>query len=114
MRRTFWWRVLVNAVALWLIARWLVPGLEFSSDLAILVAGAVLGVVNTLVRPLFIILSLPLNLLTLGLFTFIINGIMLHITAWLSPGFAVHGFWTGVWAAMLLSLFGAIVNRITD
>ncbi len=112
MKHKFWWRVVVNAAALYVISRWLVQGLIFESQVSILLAGLVLGVVNALVRPLFIILSLPFNLLSLGLFTLVINGFMLTITAWLVPGFSLAGFGTAIWSAVLLSLFGAVVNAL--
>ncbi|MGI6357979.1 MAG: phage holin family protein [Bacillota bacterium] len=112
MKNKFWWRVVVNAAALYVISRWLVAGLVFRSQVSILLAGLVLGVVNALIRPLFIILSLPFNLLSLGLFTLVINGFMLTITAWLVPGFAIIGFGTATWSAILLSLFGVLVNAL--
>lgn len=113
MKHKFWWRVVVNAAALYLVSQYLVPGLQFPGGaVAVLLAGLVLGVVNSMIRPLFVILSLPLNLLTVGLFTLIVNGFMLKITSWLVPGFFVSGFWTAVWAAILLSLFGALVNGL--
>lgn len=112
LKKNFWWRVLINAAALYLIARYAVGGLRFTGPISILVAGFVLGVVNALIRPLFVILALPFSLLTLGLFTFIVNGFMLKITSWLVPGFSIDGFFTAVWASILLSLFSAVVNSL--
>lgn len=112
LRKNFWWRVLINAAALYLISQYLVPRVHFSNPVAVLVAGLVLGIVNALIRPLFVILALPFSLLTLGLFTFIVNGFMLKITSWLVPGFAISGFFTAVWASILLSLFSALVNGL--
>lgn len=112
MKRNFWWRVLVNAAALYVIARYLVGGVYFNNTLSILVAGLVLGVVNACIRPLFVILALPFSLITLGLFTFIVNGFMLKITSWLVPGFAIAGFFRAVWVSILLSLFSALVNGL--
>lgn len=112
MKKNFWWRVVVNAAALYLIAQYVVSGLHFTSYISILLAGFVLGVVNALIRPLFVILALPFSLLTLGLFTFIVNGFMLKITSWFVPGFSISGFFTAVWASILLSLFSTLVNSL--
>lgn len=112
MRRRFAWKVLVNAAALYVIARFLVPGVYFDSELTIIIAGLVLGIVNALIRPIFVILLLPFTLLTLGLFTFVVNGFMLRITTWLVPGFSIPGFWTTVWVSMLMSLLSTLVNSL--
>lgn len=113
MRRSFAWDVLVNAAALYLIARYLVPGVWYSSELAIIVTALVLGVFNAIIRPIFVILTLPFNLLTFGLFTLVVNGLMLKFASWFVPGFSIPGFWTTVWVSMLMSLFGAVVNTLT-
>ena len=112
MRRSFAGDVLVNAAALYVIARYLVPGVYFSSELAIIVTALVLGVFNALIRPIFVILTLPFTLITLGLFTFVINGLMLKFATWFVPGFSIPGFWTTVWVSMLMSLLGALVNSL--
>lgn len=112
LKKNFWWRVIVNAAALYLIARYAVSGLHFANPASILLAGFVLGVVNALIRPLFVILALPFSLLTLGLFTFIVNGFMLKITSWLVPGFSISGFFAAVWTSILLSLFSAVVGSL--
>ncbi len=112
MRRNFAWDVLVNAAALYVIARYLVPGVFFTSELAIIVTALVLGVINALIRPIFVILTLPFNLVTFGLFTFVVNGLMLKFATWFVPGFSIPGFWTTVWVSMLMSLLGALVNSL--
>jgi len=100
----FLWRVIFNAVGLWVVTEYLVPGIHVASTEALLIAALVLGVVNAIIRPIVIILSLPLNILTLGLLTLIINGLMLSITAGLVPGFGIASFWTATWGAILLSI----------
>ena len=112
MRRNFAWDVLVNAAALYVIARYLVPGVFFTSELAIIFTALVLGVINALIRPIFVILTLPFNLVTFGLFTFVVNGLMLKFATWFVPGFSIPGFWTTVWVSMLMSLLGALVNSL--
>jgi putative membrane protein len=97
--------IAVNALAL--LATTVVPGISFSGSwLRLLGAGAILGLFNAVVRPLAIFLSIPALLLTLGLFYFVLNGILLWLAAKLIPGYAV----SGILAGMLGSLVIAIVN----
>lgn len=97
--------LIVNGVAV-VIAAYLLPGVELSNFVAAIVVGVVIGVLNALLRPILIILTLPINILTLGLFTFVINALIVLVTSALVPGFRVENFW---WA-MLFSLVLAIVN----
>jgi putative membrane protein len=103
---------LLNAAALW-IAAWLLPGLDFrGSALDLLLVAAVFGVVNSLLRPILTVLTCPLIVLTLGLFTLVINALMLLVTGWVSArwdlGFTVSGFW----AAFLGGLVVGIVSLL--
>jgi putative membrane protein len=102
-------RWLVNAGALWLIA-YAIEGIEVSGPLAAIIAAAVLGIINAILRPILILLTLPINLLTLGLFTFIINGGMLYLAGTLVRGFEVHGFWAAVFGALILSIVSALTT----
>ncbi|HTP42484.1 MAG TPA: phage holin family protein [Nitrospiria bacterium] len=102
-------RWIVNAGALWLIA-FVIKGIEVQSFLSALVAAAVLGVINAILRPIFILLTLPINLLTLGLFTFLLNGFMLYLAGTLVRGFEVHGFWAPVFGALILSIVSALTT----
>ncbi|MEW6047535.1 MAG: phage holin family protein [Bacillota bacterium] len=99
-------RWLINGVALLLVAK-LVGGIQVGGVFAALVAAAILGLVNAFIRPLLIVLTLPINIVTLGLFTFVVNALMLWLTAGLVPGFNVHGFWAALWGSILLSLVSA-------
>ena len=96
-------RVLINALAIYFTAA-IVPGIELSSAMAALGAGLVLGLVNAVVRPILILLTLPFTLLTLGLFLFVLNGLCLWLTSLLVKGFEVHGFWAAVFGAILVSV----------
>src|SRR5215468_60510 len=96
-------RVLMNALAIYFAAA-IVPGIELSGALAALGSGLVLGLVNAVVRPILIILTLPFTLLTLGLFLFVLNGLCLWLTSLLVKGFEVHGFWAAVFGALLVSV----------
>ena len=109
--KSFLVRWLINAIAI-LLATYLIPGIEVSDPWAILAAAALLGVLNALIRPLFILLTLPINILTLGLFTLIINGLLLWMVSWLIKGFFIQGFWVAVLGALVISLFSWLINRL--
>jgi putative membrane protein len=99
---------LFNAIALW-VAAYLLPGLGFNGTLLnLILVAAVFGVVNSLLRPLLTVLTCPLIVLTLGLFTLVINAIMLLVTGWLSArwnlGFTVAGFWPAFWGGLVIGL----------
>jgi putative membrane protein len=96
-------RVLVNALAIYLAAA-VVPGVEITGVLAALVAGLVFGLVNAFVRPVLLVLTLPLTLLTLGLFLFVLNAFCFWLTSVLVKGFDVHGFWAALFGALLVSV----------
>jgi putative membrane protein len=102
-------RWLVNAAALLLVA-YLYPGVQVDSFVAALLAALVLGLVNAIVRPLLVVLTLPVTLLTLGLFLFVINALLFWLVAELVQGFAVGGFW----AALLGSVLYSIVTLLTS
>jgi len=101
-------RLLVNAAALW-VATQLVPGVAYSGGpLPMLAVALVFGVVNAILRPIAIVLTFPLLIVTLGLFTFVINGVMLWLTSSLSDalglGFHVSGFWAAFWGALVVTV----------
>jgi putative membrane protein len=102
-------RALVNALAIFFAAA-VVPGVEISGLLAALGAGLVFGLINAVVRPILLILTLPLTLLTLGLFLFVLNGFCFWLTSVLVKGFEVHGFWAAVFGALLVSLASWLVT----
>jgi putative membrane protein len=82
----------------------LLSGLTFDTPSKLVLAAIVLGVVNAVVRPLAFILTLPLTVLTLGLFLLVLNAGMVGLVAWMVPGFQISGFWTAVGAALIVSL----------
>jgi len=104
-------RLLLNGIAI-IVAAYLLPGLHIDGPFAALVAGVILGLVNALIRPVLFVLTLPLTLVTLGLFIFILNAICFALTAWVVPGFSVDGFWWAVLGALLVSLVSWILNRL--
>jgi putative membrane protein len=102
-------RWMVNAAALLLVA-YLYPGVQVTSFLAALGAALVLGLVNAVIRPLLVLLTLPVTILTLGLFLFVINALMFWLAAEMVPGFAVAGFL----AALLGSLLYSLITLVTS
>ena len=102
---------LINAVALIAVA-YLMPSVTISSFGAALVAALVLGLVNAVVRPALILLTLPVTVLTLGLFIFVLNGLLFWaVGSWLE-GFAVGGFWSGVLGAILFSIVSWVLSAL--
>jgi len=102
-------RVLVNALAIWLATE-IVPGLAVRRAATVLVAAMVLGLVNAIVRPVLLVLTLPLTLVTLGLFLFVLNALCLWLTSAIVPGFEVRGFWAAFWGALVISAVSWVVN----
>ena len=94
----------LNALALVAVANF-VPGIRVDGFTAAFIAAFVLGLVNTLIRPIFLVLTLPVTLLTLGLFIFVINGLMFWFAGSILRGFVVESFWSGVLGAVLYSIF---------
>jgi putative membrane protein len=101
------WLVLTAAV---LAASWLLDGIRVDSLLSAVLAAATLGILNAFLRPLIILLTLPVNILTLGLFTFVINALMLQIVSEVIPGFTVRGFWTAVFGALIIGVVSWLLN----
>lgn len=102
-------RWIINTLALLLVAN-LVPGFFYESWVTLAIAAAVLGLLNAIVRPILYLLTLPITVLTLGLFLLILNAIMLKLTAGLVPGFEIRGFGWAILGAALLSLVSMITN----
>ncbi|MDD2685083.1 MAG: phage holin family protein [Gallionella sp.] len=102
MRLLLLW--VLNAVALLAVTNF-VPGIHLDGFVDALIAALVLGLVNTLIRPLLLLLTLPVTLLTLGLFIFVINGLLFWFVGSVLKGFVVDGFWFGVFGAVLYSIF---------
>ena len=95
-------RVLINAAALWVAAS-LIPGITLRDLRYTLLAALVLGLINAIVRPVLIFLTLPITLMTLGLFIFVLNAFCLWLTSRLVPGFEVHGFGAAFLGALVIS-----------
>lgn len=99
----FFLHALATALGFWIASK-VVPGVRVEGLASLLLAGVLLGVVNALVRPVLILLTLPLTILTLGLFLFVINGITVWLVAHLIHGVHIHGLWHAILAALVISL----------
>ena len=106
-------RVVVNAATIYLAA-YLVPGITVTGVAPALAAGLVLGLVNAVVRPVLVVLTLPLTLLTLGLFLFVLNAFCLWLTSALVPGFAVQGFGAAFVGALVISLVSWLLTAFVS
>lgn len=104
-------RWILNTLALFLVVS-VVPGFHYRSWVTLVIAAAVLGLLNTILRPILFVLTLPITVLTLGLFLLILNAIMLELTAWLVPGFGIDSFWWAILGALVLSIVSLVTNRI--
>lgn len=104
-------RWILNALALLLVTR-VVPGVTVDGFYSALIVALVLGVVNALIRPILIFLTLPINILTLGLFTFVINALMFWFVSTLVKGFQVSGFAAAFWGALVLWAVSWITNAL--
>jgi putative membrane protein len=96
-------RLLITALGLWAAAT-IVPGMTIVGVGTLIVAALLLGLVNAFIRPVILILTLPLTLLTLGLFIFVVNGISLALVAWVMPGFTLSGLWAAILGSIVVGL----------
>jgi putative membrane protein len=102
-------RLLITALGLWLAAT-IVPGVAITGWGALLAAALVLGIVNAVIRPVILVLTLPLTVLTLGLFILVVNGISLYLVAWLVPGFSLSGLGAAILASIVVGLTGWLAS----
>ena len=109
MRLLLTW--LINALAL-LALPYIFTSIRVETFTAALIAALVLGLINTLVRPILVLLTLPATLLTLGLFIFVINGLLFWLVGTFVPGFRVDGFWAGVFGAIVYSLISWALSSL--
>jgi putative membrane protein len=114
-------RVVLNAVAVW-IATLIVPGVDVETDstgkkvLTLVVVGAILGLINATIKPVVQLLSLPLTILSLGIFALVINGLLFWLVSAISKAlgapFHVDGFWAGFWGALVVSIVSFVLSIV--
>ncbi len=105
-------KIFLNGIALIIVAQ-LISGIEIKGFTAALIAAVILGLVNTFIRPILLLLTLPITFFTLGLFILVINALTFAFTAWIVEGFYVYSFWGAFFGALLTSLFSWILNGIS-
>lgn len=104
-------RWLLMAVSL-ALAAWIVPGIQVSGALALVVAALVIGLLNALVKPVLVLLTLPLTILTLGLFLLVLNALLFWLAAVLVPGFEVDGFLSALLGALVMAVVGWALTKL--
>jgi putative membrane protein len=103
----------ITALALW-VSSLLFKGLKFDNGGSLIISALLLGLANALVKPLLIILTLPLTLVTFGLFILVINALMILLVAWIVKGFKVSGFWTAFFASIFISLLSVLMGALVS
>ena len=106
-------RLIINAAVLFAIAYYhVVPGVHVNNWEGALIAALILGIVNAIIKPILVILSLPLEVLTLGLFTFVINALLFWFVGSIGIGMTVDGFWPALWGSIILTVVSWILSAI--
>jgi putative membrane protein len=100
-------RAAIVALGLWLATMW-VKGVYIDGPGTLILAGLLLGVVNSVIRPIAILLTLPMTIVTLGLFLLVINAAMMGLVAWILPGMTLSGFWAAFWCSVVVSVVSFI------
>lgn len=104
--------LIINGLAVFITSR-ILPGVAVDDFFVAILVSVILGVVNTFLKPILLLLTLPINILTLGLFTFVINAIMVLIVGGLVPGFRVDGFWSALLFSLILSIVSGVIYSLT-
>ena len=105
------WLILTAAIV---IASYLIDGIKVSGFFSAFFTAAVLGILNVFFRPILLILTLPINIVTLGLFTFVINALLLKIASGVVSGFEVYGFWSAVFGSFVISAMNWVLSSFID
>jgi putative membrane protein len=110
-RNSFITSFIVTGISFYFVGL-IAPGIKFDNTLSIIIAALIFAFVNALIRPVFVFLSLPLLFITLGLFIFVINGLMLEIVSLIVPWFHVASLWDAVFASIVLSIINLIIKGV--
>lgn len=111
MRLLLRWLIMAASI---IIAAYFIPGVRVDSFFSALWVALFLGVVNILIRPVLLFITLPINILTLGLFTFVINAALILLASWVIKGFDVGGFWWALLYGIILSVVNYLINLIVQ
>ena len=112
-------KIMINSLVRWVIyslviifMAWLIPGITVENFLSAMLVCVIMALINTFIKPFLQIISLPITFLTLGLFSFVINALMLMLAGWITPGFEVEGFLSALLGSIVLSLAGIGISKI--
>ncbi len=103
--------LVIQTVAVFITSQ-IIPGVKVDGWFAAVVTAVAIGVINMTIKPLIVIFTLPVNILTLGLFTFVINALMVMLVSRIVPGFSVDGFWPALWFSIVLSLVSYFLSSL--
>jgi putative membrane protein len=104
--------LVINTIAVFVASK-ILPGIHVENIVTALLVAIVLGVINVFLKPLLVILTLPINLLTLGLFTFVINAFLVLVVSWIVPGFTVDNFLWALAFSLIISLVSSFLSKLT-
>jgi putative membrane protein len=104
--------LLINALAIFIAASYIIPGVHVDSFMTAVIVAVVLGVLNAFLKPILVIFTLPITIITLGLFTFVINAILVLLASQFVPGFKVDGFLTALLFSLVVSIISAILGAL--
>ena len=112
---------MINILIRWVVyailiifVSWIVPGIEVDNFISAMFVCIIIALINTFIKPLLQLITLPVNILTLGLFSLVINALMLMLAGWIAPGFEVEGFLSALFGSLLLSLFALYISTISS
>lgn len=105
--------ILIMAIAV-AVADYIIPGVALNTFVTAIVVGIVMGLINSLIRPVLLVLTLPINVVTFGLFTLVINALMVMLAGWIVPGFEVAGFWSALLFSLVISLLKMMFSSIEN
>lgn len=104
--------IIVNSIAV-LVSCYLVPGASVESIWVAAMVAIVLALVNFFLKPILVLLTLPISIITLGLFYFILNALLILLVEWIVPGFHLESFWTAIWFSIVISVVSWLINLVT-
>lgn len=104
----------IATAASMILASYLIPGIEIDTITAALIGAVFFGLINAIVKPLLLLFTLPLTILTLGLFLFVINGICFYLVAYFTPSFTINGFFDALFGSIIVSIVSGIITKIFE
>ena len=104
-------RLIISTLAV-MVTSFLLPGVNIDSAITAVLVAFVLSLLNAVIKPLLVLLTIPITIFTLGIFLLVINALIIQLAGWIVPGFEVKGFWTAFFFSIVLSLITSVVERL--